>query len=221
MNLSVESTLRAVERNANPPGESRRNYDACNFMDHLAHFLLAAPDPEIMLGSFIADDIRGAVDESLPAGVIRGVGLHRWVDSYTDSSPLAAATRRHFAPQFGHYASILADVAYDAILSAEFEQYSTQSLEEFSDEIYSLLIREQRYLPESMKTRVPRMVADKWLTLASSAEGMRRKLSYISRRLSRHPHLEEAVEVFERERETIREEFAHFFPRLREAAAGY
>ncbi len=205
----------------NPAGESRRNYDACSFMDHLAHFLLAAPDPESMVGSFIADDIRGAVDASLPGGVIRGVGLHRFVDSYTDSSPFAAATRKHFAPQFGHYASILADVAYDAILSAEFEQYSTKSLEEFSSEIYTLLIRQNRHLPETMKSRVPRMVEDRWLTLASSSDGMRRKLNYISRRLSRHPQLGEAVEIFERERETISKEFAIFFPRLRKAAAGY
>ena len=50
-------------------------------MNFLAHIYLSFDDPEITLGNFFADHIRGNKYKHLPNKVQKGILLHRAIDS--------------------------------------------------------------------------------------------------------------------------------------------
>ncbi|MET0226353.1 MAG: hypothetical protein ABW187_07940, partial [Dokdonella sp.] len=110
-------------------------------LNHLAHALLAAPDDDCMLGSLIADFLRGAIDPAMARGVRIGVALHRAVDVYTDAHPEVVAARARFEPPYRRYAGILLDMWFDHLLAREWERYGVGSLHAFSQRVQQLLSR--------------------------------------------------------------------------------
>jgi acyl carrier protein phosphodiesterase len=58
-------------------------------MNFLAHIFLSFGDDEITIGNFIADSIRGNKYDHLPERIQQGIVLHREIDTYTDTHPIA------------------------------------------------------------------------------------------------------------------------------------
>ena len=55
-------------------------------MNHLAHFVLAGPDPDFRFGALLADHVKGRQAlQTLPDSVRSGVVLHRRIDAWTDT----------------------------------------------------------------------------------------------------------------------------------------
>lgn len=88
-----------------------------------------------MLGSLIADFLRGAIDPAMARGVRIGVALHRAVDVYTDAHPQVVAARARFAPPYRRYAGILLDMWFDHLLAREWERHGDGSLHDFSQRV--------------------------------------------------------------------------------------
>ena len=57
-------------------------------MNHLAHLVLAGPDPDHRLGALLGDHVKGRLAlQTLPDGLRSGVVLHRRIDVWTDAHP--------------------------------------------------------------------------------------------------------------------------------------
>lgn len=56
-------------------------------MNYLAHALLSNNNKGLLIGNFIADHIRGNDFKNFPEEVIKGILLHRRIDTFTDSHP--------------------------------------------------------------------------------------------------------------------------------------
>lgn len=54
-------------------------------MNFLAHIYLSGDNDLIKIGNFMADGIRGKQFEHFPEDVQKGIVLHRFIDTYTDS----------------------------------------------------------------------------------------------------------------------------------------
>ena len=54
-------------------------------MNYLAHILLSGDNPEIIIGNFMADSIKGKQYKIYPEQVQIGVLLHRHIDTFTDN----------------------------------------------------------------------------------------------------------------------------------------
>ena len=57
-------------------------------MNTLAHLHLSGDDPELILGNFIGDSVRGDEFSQLDERVQAGVMLHRKIDRFTDKHPV-------------------------------------------------------------------------------------------------------------------------------------
>jgi acyl carrier protein phosphodiesterase len=100
-------------------------------MNHLAHVLLAGDDEALQLGGMLGDFVRGQPDPALfPAPVIRGIRLHRAIDSYTDGHPEVLAAKASLPPPYRRYAGILLDMWFDHLLARDFSHWSAQPLED-------------------------------------------------------------------------------------------
>lgn len=57
-------------------------------MNYLAHIYLSGSSPQIRVGGFIADAVKGGIPEHYPYKLRSGIRLHRLIDNYTDHHPL-------------------------------------------------------------------------------------------------------------------------------------
>ncbi len=121
-------------------------------MNFLAHLLLAGDDDGLRLGAMLGDFVRGrrALD-FYPEDVRLGIKLHRHTDQFFDSLPEVVQLRKNFPASFRRYSGIVIDLAYDHELARRWENYSNQSLEHFDQEIYALLARSDRLLPDRLR----------------------------------------------------------------------
>ncbi len=187
-------------------------------MNHLAHVLLAGPQPEARLGAMLGDFWRGAPDDAWPAAVQAGVRLHRKIDVYTDSHPIVADTRRLFAPPYRRYAGILLDVYFDHALARNWTSYADESIAALSAQVLGQLAANAKWLPDDL-SRFGLYMRHNGL-FASYAERavIERVLVGIGMRLRHANPLASAAPLLWEHAEDLDRSFARFFPELRAEA---
>jgi acyl carrier protein phosphodiesterase len=188
-------------------------------MNHLAHALVAAPEPGLMLGSLIADFLRGALDPKLPRDVRIGIALHRAVDTYTDAHPDVVAARALFDPPYRRYAGILLDVWFDHLLARDWNRHAHGSLVAFSHQVQDLLAVRSAELPPRMHGFANYMRAHDLPGAYRDVEVIENVLQGLSQRLSRENPLAHALPVVEALAPDIQRRFDAFFPDLLAHAA--
>lgn len=120
-------------------------------MNHLAHLLLAGPEPAHRLGALLGDHLKGrAVLADWPAGVRTGVMLHRRIDSWSDSHPAVTGLLADMQPPWRRYGGILLDVLFDHFLTRHWQRFGDRPLADFAAEVDALLRRHRATLPERL-----------------------------------------------------------------------
>ena len=108
-------------------------------MNFLAHIYLSGDDDMITIGNFMADGIKGKKYLKYPEGIQKGILIHRWIDSYTDSHTITKQSTKRLHAKYGHYSGVIVDILYDHFLAKNWHQYHEQSLETYVDDFYELL----------------------------------------------------------------------------------
>lgn len=108
-------------------------------MNYLAHFHLAWPDVQLLLGGLEGDFHRGPLRGELPVGLEAGIALHRAIDAFTDSHPEVAALRSQFPAPLRRFAGILIDLSFDHCLSQHWSRYSELPLRGFNRQVTQIL----------------------------------------------------------------------------------
>ena len=183
-------------------------------MNYLAHSYLSYKNTDLIIGNFIADSIQGNRFEGLTDGIIKGITLHRKIDTYTDSHPIFLTSKHRFSKDFDKYSGVLMDIIYDHYLAKNFEQYSPLSLQAHADEIYDLLKNNYEFLPEHAKRFYGYMTERNILFHYSSIEGIKTVLTHLSNRIRNRFELQLAIPILEANYQEIEEEFFLFFDDL-------
>ena len=90
-------------------------------MNYLAHLVLGGCDPDLMLGNFIGDAVKGSPHRTLPKGVADGVMLHRWIDTTADEHELSRISRAELRPVLGRLSGVGLDLLHDYFLARHFD----------------------------------------------------------------------------------------------------
>jgi acyl carrier protein phosphodiesterase len=183
-------------------------------VNHLAHALLAAPDADLMLGSLIADFLRGRIDPALPRGVRDGIALHRAVDRFTDTHAQVAAARARFAPPYRRYAGILLDIWFDHLLARDWPRYASGPLHAFSRRVQDLLAARAAELPPRMHGFAHYLRAHDLPQAYAERAMIGHVLDGLSQRLARANPLGDALPVLEALADPLQGHFDAFFPDL-------
>lgn len=121
-------------------------------MNHLAHLLLAGPDPDLRFGAVLADHVKGQQAlQALPDGVRSGVVLHRRIDAWTDANPAVLDLARSLGPPWQRYAGVILDVLFDFMLDRHWARFGPMPLEAFAAEIDSLMRQRHDQMPPRMQ----------------------------------------------------------------------
>ncbi|HVD99297.1 MAG TPA: acyl carrier protein phosphodiesterase [Cytophagaceae bacterium] len=185
-------------------------------MNFLAHAFLSGDNKDLIIGNFIADAVKGKDFKNYRDGVIRGILLHRKIDTFTDHHKVVALTKSRLRDDFGKYASVVSDIYYDHFLALHWKEYSQESLENFTQNIYHIIQSELELLPEEVKHFFPYMVKQNWLYNYQFFHGLERVFNGMSRRARFDSHMENGVLALKEQYADFEKDFLEFFPQLQE-----
>lgn len=193
-----------------------------NFLAHL--FLSGNPNSmayaDVLLGNFIADSVPGRQLENYPPAAQAGIRLHRAIDTFTDQHPtVRRSTQRLRTAGYGKYAGVISDMFLDHFLARNFEEFSAESLPDFTRRVYALLAARQLEMPARVQHFFPHMVEHNWLLGYAATESIGQSLSGLSRRASVGSGMETAVMELERNYGEYEADFRAFFPELQQYVA--
>ena len=183
-------------------------------MNFLAHIYLSFNDKEITIGNFIADSIRGNKFDHLPKRVQKGIKLHRFIDTYTDTHDIPKISSKRLHANYSHYSRVIVDIYYDHFLAKNWSKYSDIPLNVFVDDFYDLLEDNYEILPDGIKRMMPYMIADNWIFNYSKMDGIARVLNGMNRRTENKSKMNFAILDLEQHYDAFEEEFTDFFEEL-------
>jgi acyl carrier protein phosphodiesterase len=183
-------------------------------VNFLAHLFLSGNNPELLIGNFIADHVKGNKKFLFPAGIRKGIELHRFIDSFTDSHSITRHSKELIYPSQRKYAPVVVDLFYDHFLAANFNSFSEQSLSDFTAFVYTTLRQYHDHLPEAVQHFLPHMIERDWLTNYATLDGISRSLKGLSKRVRFENQMADAHQDLVRHYDKLEEHFNRFFPEL-------
>ena len=183
-------------------------------MNFLAHGYLSGDSDPVLVGNFIGDFVKGKQFDNFSPEIARGIILHRKIDEYTDSHPVATRSRDRIRKKYRHYTGVIIDVFYDHLLAVNWKCYHDQPLETFCKHVYEVIYRHYETLPVRAQQMIPWMVKNNWLLNYATFEGIDRSLKGLSRRTAFESGMENAIIDLKEHLDHFADDFAEFFPDL-------
>jgi acyl carrier protein phosphodiesterase len=183
-------------------------------MNYLAHIYLSGESNELLAGNFMGDAIKGRDYTHLPEEVQKGVSLHRYIDSFTDSNDLTRAACVLCREKLGKYAPVAVDMIYDHLLAKNWAQYHPDSLRTYTEAAFGRLAKFTPIFPAETKRMFKYMSEQNWLLGYATVEGLNISLSALGSRQKYKNSLHLASSVLQERQEEFEAIFNLFFPQL-------
>lgn len=187
-------------------------------MNFLAHIYLSGENDLIKIGNFMADGIRGKQFEHFPEDVQKGILLHRFIDTYTDSHDIFRKSTKRLHDRYHHYSGVIVDIVYDHFLAKNWTKYSDEKLESFINRFYNSLHDNYDILTEKTQGLMPYMIERNWLLSYRTTEGIHQILTQMDRRSKNISKMQYAIEELNEFYDDFEEEFTLFFEEIRKQA---
>lgn len=183
-------------------------------MNFLAHIYLSGENDLIKIGNFMADGIRGKQFEHFPDDVQKGIILHRFIDTYTDSHDTFRQSTKRLHEKYHHYAGVIVDIVYDHFLAKNWTKYSDEKLEDFINRFYNSLHDNYSILTEKTQDLMPYMIERNWLLSYRTVEGIHQILTQMDKRSKNMSRMQFATEELKQYYKDFEEEFTTFFEEI-------
>ncbi|HEY3369833.1 MAG TPA: ACP phosphodiesterase [Prolixibacteraceae bacterium] len=183
-------------------------------MNYLAHIYLSGESDEIKIGNFIGDFVKGNRHQHYPDQVAYGIILHRRIDSFTDQHAQVRECIQLIRPGYGKYAGIVADIFFDHFLAANWNDYSLDSLRQFTKNAHAIFLSNFGLLPLRVKQFLPFLIHHRRLESYANRESLFAVFEIMSKRTSLPANSEWAMQILEQEYHQFEALFRSFFPEL-------
>jgi acyl carrier protein phosphodiesterase len=193
-------------------------------MNYLAHSVIGggAARPDVLVGNFIGDAVKGSAWRAYPAGVQEGILLHRAIDAFVDAHPESVASRRVLRPAMGRMAGVALDLLHDHFLAGEFADHVEHAggLSGFAREVEAVWVERAAEMPERSQRFLRGLVAHRWLEGYADREELRAICTAMDARIPWPTRLVDVVEVSGGLEEELRGRFREMFREVRGALGG-
>lgn len=133
-------------------------------MNFLAHIYLSNNNSDLVkIGNFMADGIKGKNFLDYHPEIQKGILLHRAIDTYTDAHPIFRQSTKRLHSKYHHYSGVIVDIFYDHFLAKNWSIYSEETLENYLETFYQILIDNFVFLSDKMKIIAPKIIKNNWL----------------------------------------------------------
>lgn len=154
-------------------------------MNFLSHIFLSGENPDIQVGNFIGDFVKGNKYESYERGLRQGILLHRKIDEYFDEIDLVRKMRRDLSSDYGRYSGVAVDLIFDFYLASKFESYNEKTLRAFSANFYESLSKHLAGFEGAVRFVSEKLIEYDWLYHYRTPEGMKKIAKSLERRIGR------------------------------------
>jgi acyl carrier protein phosphodiesterase len=185
-------------------------------MNYLAHLHLSGTSTGLIIGNFIADSVKGSAINSFSDEIKEGIRLHRNIDTFTDTHPIVEESKQRLREKYKKYASVIVDVFYDHYLASNWIDYSTESLDEYTKNIYSIIEEHKSVLPLKSKMFTEYMLKYNILSAYADLDGIDRVLTGMSKRTRFISNMEHAIFDLKESYPLYENEFKRFYPDLKQ-----
>jgi acyl carrier protein phosphodiesterase len=145
-------------------------------MNFLAHLYLSSPHPDLMIGNFIADEVKGKKYLDYSYSISQGIIMHRFIDNYTDTHPNVLECTKILRPCIGKFSPVALDVFFDYFLAKNWNQYHPETLDGFASNAYQMLHHNAEKLPDESKYILKYMSSQNWLLHYAEINGIAKAL---------------------------------------------
>lgn len=183
-------------------------------LNFLAHCYLSCSNEELLVGNFITDFLSPSELNQYEGEVMRGIELHKQIDSYTDQHSDSLKLRTMLRKRHGKYASVAVDLIWDYFLCRNWSVYSGVGLQEFADQSYEILIRYRSSFPVRLDKMFDGMLENNFLLAYKNKDRMRNSLAWMDRRTRFPSNFVDAIHDLEENEAEMNRMFQSFFPDL-------
>lgn len=188
-------------------------------MNFLAHIYLSGNNEEILVGNFIGDAVKGRDFSRFPNLVRKGLSLHRFIDSFTDTHPVVHKSKFLLSSRYHKYAGIVVDILYDYFLSNAWSTYSNEPIREFIYRNNDILFQHSYEFPKEVKRLFPFFILNNWLETYTTLEGIGKVLSRMARYTTLPNESDFAIQIVKDHFEELNDHFQTFFPEIIDAVS--
>lgn len=182
-------------------------------MNYLAHTYLSFTDEQIV-GNFIEDFVENRKRLNYPTEILKGIQLHREIDTFTDAHPIVSEAKKIFQPRVRLYSGAFVDIAMDYFLANDSSIYSEEEWKLEAERIYQILENHINWLPERLKKALPYMREHNWFynyrndwAIEKTFLNLKRKAKYLDEELP-------VFDLFLKNKDKLKEHYEAFFPDL-------
>jgi len=190
-------------------------------MNYLAHLYLSGDNPEIMVGNFIGDYVKGRNHTKYTQNIQKGIILHRKIDSFTDNHSLVKINAEIFRPLYQKYAVVVIDIVMDHILAKNWNRYSAIALNTYVNKTHQILMKRYFTLPARVKQFLPFLIKSRRLENYQHIEGISKTLNIMAAHSSLPNHSMEAIRIIEAHYPFLEKNFFLFFDEIRSMSAAF
>lgn len=183
-------------------------------MNFLGHLYLSGDDPQVIVGNFMGDGVKGRDLDRFPPRIREGIRLHRTIDSFTDLHPLAKRGRDRLRPHAGRWSGVVLDIFFDHVLAVEWHDLHDEPFDSFVERMYGLLPLYRDHMPPRIRHMLPYLIGGDWLRSYATLDGVARALDGLSRRVTAGAPMRGSEAVLERHLDEFRNEFLGLLPDL-------
>ncbi len=183
-------------------------------MNYLSHLYLSKDNREILIGNFIADAVKGNKFNNYPEGIKNGIILHRFIDSFTDTHPIAKRSMKRLHPRYRHYKGVITDIIYDHFLAKHWYRFSDIPLEDYAKDTYEFLHSKVDLFPDRMLPVLTHMTNHNWFVTYRSLNGIERVLNGMNSRTKGMSQMHLAIEDLKEHYFDFETDFFEFFEEL-------
>jgi acyl carrier protein phosphodiesterase len=187
-------------------------------MNYLAHAYLSFQHPEILVGNLISDFVKGKKKLEYSPGIQKGIALHRSIDAFTDQHEATREGKKIFKPAYGLYSAAFMDVVYDHFLACDENEFTEQSLFEFSQWVYVTAEPFAEQFPGSFAKMFPYMKIQNWLYNYRTRWGTEKSFGGLVRRALYMNESETAFRLFEEHYNSLQYCYNLFFTDVKKMA---
>ena len=92
-------------------------------MNFLAHLALSGRVPEVMVGNFIGDFVKGNSYQHFSPLIQKGILMHRAIDDFTDHHESTRICSQLLKEGYGSYSGVIVDVFFAHILASNWASF--------------------------------------------------------------------------------------------------
>lgn len=181
-------------------------------MNFLAHTVLGRAAGCGPVESLLGDFVRGRPEPDYAGAALRGIRLHRRIDSFVDRHPAHQRARSRLEAPWRRYAGVVVDVWFDHLLARDFEAVVGLPLASYSASVYRRLDTHPRPLPPALERFARRARERDLFTRYRDPGTIAEVLDAIGARLRRPVPLGESMAALRRQDGALLDDFRALWP---------